>query len=154
MVSASPAIRSLDSALRDASANRPATQGFPYLAETLRRAGVRTTTWWLPAMQSCYETDLGPVVVAAPPLFDGMADVPPFDRDALVAALRADQAGQTTFPEFAAAAWQAGVVRWVVALDDRTCTYFGLDEQTYSEHYAAVQLPSTEAQSEPLEAPH
>jgi uncharacterized protein YbcV (DUF1398 family) len=121
-------------------ANRPARQGFPYLAETLRRAGVRTNTWWLPAMQSRYETDLGAVVIQETPLLQGMAGVPPFDRAALVDALRADQAGRTTFPQFAEAAWRAGVVRWVVALDDRACTYFGLDDQTYVEEYAAVDI--------------
>jgi len=134
-------MQNLDAALRDAMANRPATQGFPYLAETLRQAGVRANTWWLPAMQSCYETDLGPVVIQQTPLLDGMAEVPPFDRDALVAALRADQAGRTTFTEFAAAAWHAGVIRWVVALDDRTCTYFGMAGETYVEDYAAVEVP-------------
>ncbi len=133
-------MRKLDTALREAMTNRPATQGFPYLAETLRRAGVRTNTWWLPAMQSCYDTELGPVVIQEAPLLDGMAEIPPFDRGALVAALRADQAGQSTFPEFAQAAWRAGVVRWVVALDDRTCTYFGVDGQMYLESYAAVDL--------------
>lgn len=97
-------------------------------------------------MQSCYETDSGPVVIQQAPLLDGMADVPPFDRAALVAALRADQSGQSTFEEFAAAAWRAGVVRWVVALDDRTCTYFGLGGQTYVEEYAAVDVPSGEAE--------
>lgn len=141
MLPSSPAMRNLDTALRDAIANRPATQGFPYLAETLRRAGVRTTTWWLPAMQSCYETELGPVVVQSPPLFDGMADIPPFDDVALMAALHDDQTGQTTFPQFAEAAWRAGVVRWVVALDERTCTYFGSGDQIYVEQYAAVDLP-------------
>ncbi|SBS78946.1 conserved hypothetical protein [uncultured Mycobacterium sp.] len=140
MLSISPALRNLDAALRDAMANRPARQGFPYLAETLRRAGVRTSTWWLPAMQSRYETDLGPVVIQETPLLQGMAEVPPFDRAALLDALRADQAGRTTFPQFAGAAWRAGVVRWVVALDDRTCTYFGLDDQTYVEEYAAVDI--------------
>ncbi len=143
MLSVSPAVTNLDSALRTAMANRPATQGFPYLAETLRRAGVRTNTWWLPSMQSIYETDLGSVVVQSPTLFDGMADVPDFDRAALVGALRADQTGQTTFPQFAQAAWRAGVLRWVVDLDHRTCTYFGSEGQTYVEQYAAVDLPVT-----------
>jgi len=133
-------MRNLDTALRDAMANRPAAQGFPFLAETLRRAGVRTNTWSLPAMHSYYETDLGPVIVQETPLLHGMAEVPVFDRAALVEALRADQAGLTTFPQFAQSAWRAGVVRWVVALDDRTCTYFGLDGQTYVEQYAAVDL--------------
>jgi hypothetical protein len=34
------------------------------------------------------------------PLLSGTADVPEFNRDALVAALRTDQAGKSTFPEF------------------------------------------------------
>ncbi|GAY14842.1 hypothetical protein MSZK_15680 [Mycobacterium sp. shizuoka-1] len=91
-------------------------------------------------MQSCYETDLGPVIVQETPLLQGMADVPALDPTALVAALRADQAGRSTFPEFAEAAWRAGVVRWVVTLDERTCTYFGGDGQTYVERYAAVEV--------------
>lgn len=82
------ALTNLQRAQQDAVANRPAIHGFPHLAETLRRAGVRTNTWWLPAMQSLYETDLGPVVVQGTPLIDGMAEVPSFDSTALIAALR------------------------------------------------------------------
>lgn len=134
----SAAIMNLQAAQRDAMARRPGAQEFPRLAETLRRAGVRTNTWWLPAMQSLYETDLGPVFDQDAPLIDGMAEVPSFDRAALVAALRADQAGRTTFREFAAAAWRAGVLRYVVDLENRTCTYFGLHDQAYVERYAAV----------------
>ncbi|WP_445168868.1 DUF1398 family protein [Mycolicibacterium sp. Dal123E01] len=141
MLSASPAMQNLDTALREAMANRPAAQGFPYLAETLRRAGVRVNTWSLPAMQSWYETDLGPVVIQGTPLLDGMAEIQPFDPDALLAALGADQSGQSTFQEFATSAWRAGVIRWVVALDDRTCTYFGVAGETYVEEYAAVEVP-------------
>lgn len=96
-------ITNLQAAQRDAIMNRPAVNGFPHLAETLRRAGVRTNTWWLPAMQSLYETDYGPVLDQGVPLIDGVAEVPAFDRTALVTALRADQAGQTSFREFAAA---------------------------------------------------
>lgn len=94
-------ITNLQAAQRDAIMNRPAVNGFPHLAETLRRAGVRTNTWWLPAMQSLYETDYGPVLDQGVPLIDGVAEVPAFDRTALVTALRADQAGQTSFREFA-----------------------------------------------------
>lgn len=90
-------------------------------------------------MQSLYETDYGPVLDQGVPLIDGVAEVPAFDRTALVTALRADQAGQTSFREFAAAAWRAGVLRYVVDLENRTCTYFGLHDQTYMEHYAAVE---------------
>jgi uncharacterized protein YbcV (DUF1398 family) len=133
------AITNLQAAQRDALASRPAVQGFPHVAEALRQAGVHTNTWWLPAMQSLYETDLGPVLVPGVPLIDDMTEVPAFDREALVAALRADQAGLTSFPEFAGAAWRAGVLRYVVDFDNRTCTYFGLEDQSYVEHYAAVQ---------------
>ena len=128
----------LQAAQREATTNRPERQGFPYLAETLRRAGVRTNTWWLPSMQSLYLTDLGPVLVQGEPLIAGMSDVAPFDRDALIDALRADQAGQTTFPEFAASAWRAGVLHYVVDLDRRTCSYFGLNDESYVERYPAV----------------
>lgn len=55
------------------------------------------------------------------PLVSGAADVPPFDREALVyhckgqsGALRTDQAGEGSFPEFLAATWRAGVVRYDV----------------------------------------
>src|SRR5262245_5844799 len=134
------AVANLQAALRDAIANGVAEHGFPMLAATLHRAGVRTNTWWLPAMQSLYETDYGPVLDQRVPLVDGMCDVPALDRAALTEALRADQAGETSFPEFAAAAWRAGVIRYVVNLDERTCTYFGLQDESYTESYAAVEL--------------
>ncbi len=134
----SAALLNLQAAQRDAIDNRPELQRFPYLAETLRRAGVRTNTQWLPSMQSLYLTDLGPVLVQGEPLITGMSDVAPFEREALIDALRADQAGETTFPEFAAAAWRAGVLRYVVDLDRRTCSYFGLNEASHIERYPAV----------------
>jgi uncharacterized protein YbcV (DUF1398 family) len=134
----STALLNLRTAHRVASANRPKLQAFPYLAEALRRAGVRTNTWWLPSMQSLYMTDLGPVLIQGEPLIDGISDVASFDRAALIDALRADQAGQTTFPEFAAAAWRAGVLHYVVDLHRRTCSYFGLRNESYVERYPAV----------------
>jgi uncharacterized protein YbcV (DUF1398 family) len=134
----SVALLNLQAAQRDATTNRPQLQGFPYLAETLRRAGVRTNTWWLPSMQSLYMTDLGPVLIQGEPLINGISDVAPFDRNAVIDALRADQAGETTFPEFAAAAWRAGVLHYVVDLDHRTCSYFGVDNECWVESYPAV----------------
>jgi uncharacterized protein YbcV (DUF1398 family) len=47
---------------------------------------------------------MGPVTVQGTPLIVGMADVPPFDREARIAALGADQSGWSTFPEFLVAA--------------------------------------------------
>ena len=48
----SKAIENLEAAQKRALAIRPRIGGFPYLAETLRRAGVTRNFWFLPACQS------------------------------------------------------------------------------------------------------
>jgi uncharacterized protein YbcV (DUF1398 family) len=50
-------------------------------------------------------------------------DVPPFDREALIKALRTDQAGESTFPEFLEASWRSGVVSYDVDFASRTVAY-------------------------------
>src|ERR1700733_15081829 len=91
----SKAIDNLNSALQRAMAIRPKVGGFPYLAETLRRTGVKRNLWYLPACQSLYLTEDGQVVTQGAPLVSGTVDVPPFDREALITALRTDQAGNS-----------------------------------------------------------
>jgi uncharacterized protein YbcV (DUF1398 family) len=136
----SKATESLLAALQRASAGRPRVGGFPYLAETLRRAGVRRNFWFLPACASLYLTEDGPVMTQDTPLFSGIADVPPFDQQALIAALRIDQAGRSTFPEFLAASWHAGTVRFEVDFAARTVTYYGCGAEQYVETYPAVAV--------------
>ncbi len=119
---------------------RPKVGGFPYLAETLRRAGVTRNRWSLPACQSVYWTEKGTVVVQGTPLISGIADVPRFNRDALIAALRTDQRGESTFPEFLMATWNAGVVSYDVDLSARTCTYYGAGGENYVESYPAADV--------------
>jgi len=136
----SKAIENLAAAQQHAMAGRPKVGGFPYLAETLRRAGVKHNHWFLPACQSIYLTQEGPIVSQGTPLLSGTADVPKFDRDALVAALRTDQAGKSTFPEFLLACWHAGVLRYDVDFTARTCTYFGCDGEKYIEEYPEVAI--------------
>ncbi len=103
----SVAVENLKAALQKAAAVRPKVGGFPYLAEVLRQAGVTRNVWRLPSCQSLFITALGAVVVEGTPVIRGMADVPPFDAQGLIAALRTDQAGNSTLPEFLAAAWKA-----------------------------------------------
>jgi uncharacterized protein YbcV (DUF1398 family) len=79
-------------------------------------------------------------VVQGEPLVNGFADVPPFDQAALITALRTDQAGESTFPEFLAATWKAGVIRYDVDLIERTVAYYGCNEEVYVEVYPAVEL--------------
>ena len=121
----SKAIENLQGAQQRAMAGRPKVGGFPYLAETLRRAGVTRNQWFLPACQSLYLTQEGPIVTQGAPLLSGTTDVPQFSREALITALRTDQAGKSTFPEFLLACWHAGVVRYDVDFITRTCTYYG-----------------------------
>jgi len=137
----SKAVDNLMKAMQQAAANRPKVGGFPYLAETLRRAGVTRNLWSLPACQSLFLTAEGPVVTQGVPLVSGVADIPPFDREALITALRIDQAGESAFPEFLEASWRAGVVRYDVDFCARTVTYFGCNAEEYIEAYPAVEIP-------------
>jgi uncharacterized protein YbcV (DUF1398 family) len=136
----SVAIEKLHAALQRAMAGRPKVGGFPYLAETLRRAGVTRNLWFLPACESLYLTNDGPVVTQGAPLLSGTLDVPKFDRDALIKALRTDQAGDSTFPEFLMDTWRAGIVRYDVDFLARTCSYYGAMGEEYIEEYPEVSV--------------
>jgi uncharacterized protein YbcV (DUF1398 family) len=136
----SKAIENLQAAQKHAMAIRPKVGGFPYLAETLRRAGVTRNTWSLPACQSIFLTERGPVVMQGQPLVSGTADIPSFDREELIRALRIDQAGESTFPEFLTAFWRSGVVRYDVDFMGRTVTYYGCNGEEYVEAYPAVEI--------------
>jgi len=136
----SKAIENLEAAMQRAAAGRPKVGGFPYLAETLRRAGVTRNLWHLPACQSVFHTEDGPVVMQGAPLLRGSVDVPPFNREALIAALRTDQAGESTFPEFLEAAWRAGVISYDVNFIARKVAYYGNSGEEYIEAYPAVEV--------------
>jgi uncharacterized protein YbcV (DUF1398 family) len=138
----SQATENLEAAQKHALAIRPEVGGFPYLAETLRRAGVRRNFWFLPACQSLFLTTDGPVVTLGTPLATGTMDVPPFNRQALILALRTDQAGESTFPDFLAASWRAGVVRYEVDFTARTVAYYGCNGEEYIEAYPKVEIDS------------
>jgi uncharacterized protein YbcV (DUF1398 family) len=69
----SEAIDNLNAAMQRAMAGRPEVGGFPYLAETLRRTGVKRNLWFLPACQSFVH---GPVVNMGTPAANGTVDVP------------------------------------------------------------------------------
>ena len=64
----------------------------------------------------------------------------PFNREALITALRVDQAGKSTFPEFLIATWKAGIVKYDVDLIARIVTYYGVDDDSYVESYPPVEV--------------
>jgi uncharacterized protein YbcV (DUF1398 family) len=136
----SRAIENLNAAQQYAMKIRPKVGGFPYLAEVLRAAGVKRNIWSLPSCQSLYLTELGPVVIQGTPLVSGIVDVPPFDREALIRALRTNQAGDSTFPEFLKASWEAGVAGYEVDFEKRQVTYYGPMSESYVEDYPSVEI--------------
>jgi uncharacterized protein YbcV (DUF1398 family) len=136
----SKAIETLGAAMKRAMEGRPKVGGFPYLAETLRRAGVTRNIWSLPSCQSLYLTKEGPVVNQGAPLVSGMADVAAFDEEALIRAIRTDQKGESTFPEFLMGVWRAGVVRYDVDFEARTVAYYGCNGEKYLEEYPVVNV--------------
>ena len=133
-------VQNLETAFVRAMATRPQVGGFPHLAEVLRQAGVIRNEWHLPSCHSVYYTETGVVVSQSAPLVSGMVEVPVFDEAALIQALSTDQAGNSTFPEFLAAAWAAGVVRYTVDFAERYVIYYGSQGQTYREDYPAVTV--------------
>lgn len=135
-------VAKLVEAQQHAMAIRPKAGGFPVLAEVLRRAGVLRNRWSLPSCQSVYLMKDGAVVQQGAPLLTGEEEVPKFDREALVQALRRDQSGAGTFPEFLRASWKAGVVAYDVNFEAREVTYHGVRGESYTERYPAVEVSS------------
>jgi uncharacterized protein YbcV (DUF1398 family) len=119
---------------------RPKVGGFPVLAEVLRQAGVQMNRWSLPSCQSVYVMNEGSVVQQGAPLISGAQEIRKFDRDALITALRTDQEGRSTFPEFLRSAWEAGVIGYDADLIAHKVVYYGLNGESYSEEYPAVAV--------------
>ncbi len=130
----------LTSAQKHAMSIRPKVGGFPVLAEVLRQAGFQKNRWSLPACQSIYLSKDGAVVQQATPLVTGTHEVAKFDRKAIIAAIRTDQDGHSTFMEFLQSAWRAGVVAYEVDFVERRVTYYGTHGESYFESYPAVDL--------------
>ncbi|VEB36750.1 Phage envelope protein [Legionella sainthelensi] len=133
-------IEKLTEAQKYAISIRPKIGGFPVLAEVLRQAGVTTNHWSLPSCQSIYIMNEGAVLQLSSPLATGTHEVPKFDRTALIAAIRADQEGKSTFPEFLQSAWNAGVVGYNVDFVGREVVYYGVNGEKYMEEYPAVEV--------------
>ncbi len=136
----SQALDTLIEAQKYAMSIRPKVGGFPVLAEVLRQAGVKTNHWSLPGCQAVYVMQEGNVVQQGAPLVSGVHDIARFDPDALIRALRTDQAGQSTFPEFLQSAWKAGCIGYDVDFTARQVVYFGAQGEKYVEDYPAVEV--------------
>lgn len=129
------------SAYKWAIANRPKVNGFPYLAEALRQAGVTRYVYNLPSCQCIFFTQEGNVVNQSEMLVNGMSDVPKFNKEAFIKILRKSQLGESTFPEFLQSSWETGVISYEADLSKRKVTYYGATEgEFYTEDYPAVEI--------------
>ncbi len=133
----------LDNALARGTRLRPKVGGFPYLAESLRQAGVRSYRFDVPSASIIYITDGGAALRPGAPLFGDWTEIAEFDEMALIDAIRADQRGETAFPDFVKATFDAGIISYLVDTQARTCTYFGPRGDQYVEEYPVVDLPDT-----------
>jgi uncharacterized protein YbcV (DUF1398 family) len=127
-------------ALRQGASVRPAIGGFPYFAQALRAAGLVSIDTDLASGGSVYHSSTEAVCDTFAALGGGLAPVPAWNEVAVIAAIRIDQAGQSAFPEFLAACWDGGVIRFTVNLLERTCTYYGTANNAYVERYPAVEI--------------
>ena len=134
-------IEKITAATSHGASVRPKIGGFPYLAEAMRQAGITKNYFDVPSASMVFVTDEGDVLRPGTLLFTEPVVVPAFDEEALIAALRADQRGESTFPEFVMASFEAGVIRYEVDTAARTCTYFGAHGEQYVEDYPTVDLP-------------
>lgn len=78
------------------------------------------------------------VVSQQTPLIIGQYDVPVFNIDALVTAIKKDQSGNSTFQEFLQSAWNAGVISYDVDFINRKVIYYGINKNKYVEEYPSV----------------
>lgn len=133
-------VESVAAAQARGAARRPAVGGFPFLAESLREAGVTHIVVTVPSWTTVLTTSAGSVIQQGTPMVQGASAVPLFDQAAFVEGLRADQEGRITFPQWMERTWQAGVVWYEVDLEAHTCTYRSPGGDSYVEDYPAVVL--------------
>ncbi|MDR2832905.1 MAG: DUF1398 family protein [Streptococcaceae bacterium] len=134
-------IQKLQAAFQKTEQIRPKVGGFPVLAAVLKEAGAKKNIWQLPSGQSIFiMNDGNSVVIQNEPLIKGMKDVPIYNEENFLKILRADQNGETTFPEFLMNTWLSGVIRYTVDFDNHLVTYYGVNGEEYSENYPEVEI--------------
>ncbi len=145
MMSNHSGILRLQKAFEIAMKLKPDAGGFPYFAEALRRAGFLKNHWNLPGCDALYETDFGNFAQQIPSLVPAngtIAVISGFDREKVIRAIRDDQAGKTTFPEFLQNIWEGGIVSYDVDFTKRIVIYYGFDKANcyYEESYPDVHI--------------
>lgn len=132
--------KNLQNAMSKSEKVRPKIGGFPYLAECLREEGFIKNTWYLPSGDSFYFSKEDSLVIPGKSLIEDITVYPSYSEEELIRALRTDQAGKSTFPEFLMNTWKSGVVKYEVNFIDRYVVYYGANGEEYKEIYPAVEI--------------
>ncbi|GBF41168.1 phage-like protein [Leptospira ellinghausenii] len=93
-------VTKLTEAQKYAMSIRPKVGGFPVFAEVLRQAGVIMNRWTLPSCQSVYQMQGGSVLQQGTPIVSGVHEIPVFQKEKLIKALRKDQNGESYTEEY------------------------------------------------------
>lgn len=133
-------LNALKNAMSKSEKVRSKVGGFPYLAECLREEGFTKNSWYLPSGDSFYFTSEDSLVIPGQPLIGNITTYPTYSEEKLINALRSDQKGQTTFPEFLMNIWTSGIVKYEVNFIERYVVYYGADGEEYKETYPAIEI--------------
>lgn len=133
-------LETLTNALSKALSIRPKVGGFPVMAKVLYLAGVETNQWFLPSCNAIYTFQNEAIMQQGTPLIQGFITIPSYNEKALINAIRKDQRGESTFPEFLQATWDAGIVEYLVDFKNRSVCYKSYKDEQYTEHYPDVDL--------------
>lgn len=110
---------------------------FPDVLRNLMQAGVERYRADLQREEKIYYMPNGAShAVRCAPLARGTATS--FDAAAIIAAIRASQAGQITYKEFCARIADAGCVDYIVSLPGRRAVYFGRTGENHVERFPAA----------------
>jgi uncharacterized protein YbcV (DUF1398 family) len=133
-------VEKLQEAMKLAISIKPKVGGFPVLAKVLKEFGVKRNLWNLPSCQSIYVMETGNVVVQNHSLVSGINEIPKFNKENLINALRKDQNGESTFQEFLMSSWEAGVTSYDVDFEKNIVIYYGAEGESYFESYQNVEI--------------
>lgn len=134
------AIERIENAYKWVMANRPSVNRYPYLAEALRKAGVKRYVYNLPSNQCIFYTNEGHILSQTEVSNSGLSEVPQFNKEEFIKVLKVAQAGKSTFPEFLRDSWKTGIVSYEADLESRKVSYFGSEGEAYIEDYPAVEV--------------
>jgi len=106
---------------------------FPAYARELRILGVQRYETFVIDSHTNYFGN-GDYSISSAPMYDALAIWPNTDKHLFISDLKLHQEGSTSYKQFCEDCAKAGVYKWVVDLNEMTCTYYdAMGELVYTE---------------------